>query len=152
MARVVGIHRAPYGGGTFIADTSAWAHARHPRVHERWAAALLQGQVATCPIVKVELLYSSRDGEDYDRRAADLEELRDVPLTRSVTNAALHAFRRLAHARPPLHRSASLPDLLIAAAAQDVGIGVLHYDEDFDRLATVLSFESRWIAPRGSLA
>jgi hypothetical protein len=32
-----------------------------------------------------------------------------------------------------------------------VAVGVLHYDEDFDTLATVLEFESRWIAPRGSL-
>jgi len=44
-----------------------------------------------------------------------------------------------------------LPDLLIAACAQDSGVGVLHYDEDFDRLAEVLAFESRWIARRGSL-
>ena len=44
-----------------------------------------------------------------------------------------------------------LPDLLVAAAAADVGIGVLHYDEDYDTLATVLDFESRWIAPRSSL-
>ena len=29
--------------------------------------------------------------------------------------------------------------------------GVPHYDQDFDVLAGVLSFESRWIAPRGSL-
>jgi predicted nucleic acid-binding protein len=42
-------------------------------------------------------------------------------------------------------------DLLIAAAAQDAAVGVLHYDSDFDTLATVLSFESRWIAPAGSL-
>jgi predicted nucleic acid-binding protein len=43
------------------------------------------------------------------------------------------------------------PDLLIAAAAQDAALGVLHYDAHFDRLATVLSFESRWLAPPGSL-
>jgi hypothetical protein len=42
-------------------------------------------------------------------------------------------------------------DLLVAAAAQDAGLGVLHYDAGFDVLATVLDFESRWIAPAGSL-
>jgi len=40
---------------------------------------------------------------------------------------------------------------LIAAAAQDASVGVLHYDAHFDRLAEVLDFESRWIAPPGSL-
>src|SRR6266536_858069 len=58
--------------------------------------------------------------------------------------------RELAHARPLFQRSVKLPDLLIAAAAADVAIGVLHYDQDYDTLATVLNFESRWIAPRGS--
>jgi predicted nucleic acid-binding protein len=43
------------------------------------------------------------------------------------------------------------PDALIAASAQDAGIGVFHYDHDFDRLAEALEFESRWLAPPGTL-
>jgi hypothetical protein len=42
-----------------------------------------------------------------------------------------------------------VPNLIIAAAA--AGFGVLHYDGDFDTLAEVLPFESRWLARRGSL-
>ncbi len=102
-------------------------------------------------MVKLELLYSARDRPEFDDRERELAELRDVPISRSVTNAALQAFRRLAHARPPQHRGPSLADLLTAASAQDAGIGVLHYDAHFDALATVLAFESRWLAPRGSL-
>jgi predicted nucleic acid-binding protein len=140
-----------YGGETFIADKSAWAHARSPRVSQQFSSALRNGQIATSPVVKLELLYSARDGASFDRLAADLAELRDVPLTRSVTNAAQRALRKLAHVRPARHRSVSLPDLLIAAAAEDAAVGVLHYDEHFDTLSTVLNFQSRWIAPRGSL-
>jgi predicted nucleic acid-binding protein len=44
-----------------------------------------------------------------------------------------------------------MPDALVAAAAADRGYGVLHYDEHFDRLASVLGFASQWIAPRGSI-
>ncbi len=143
--------RNPYGGETFIADRSAWAHSHNSRVNRHFSSALRNGQIATSPIVKLELLYSARDGESFDRLAANLAELRDVPLTRSVTNAAQRAFRKLAHMRPPRHRSVSLPDLLIAAAAEDAAVGVLHYDEDFDTLAEVLDFQGRWIAPRGSL-
>lgn len=144
--------RAAYGGRTFIADTSAWTRAHNKRVRAEWAAALRGGQIATCPIVDLELLYSARDAAGFDTLAADLAELRDVPITRSVTNTALRAFRELAHRQPLFHRSVKLPDLLVAAAAQDAAVGVLHYDEDFDILAEVLSFESRWIAPRGSVA
>ena len=141
----------PYDGETVIADKSAWAHAGNPRVNEPFAEALRNGQIATSPVVRLELLYSARDGESFDRLAGDLAELRDIPVTRSVTNAAERALRSLAHERPAQHRSVSLPDVLIAAAAEDAAVGVLHYDEDFDTLATVLDFESRWIAPRGSL-
>jgi hypothetical protein len=142
----------PFGGGVFIADKSAWARARDPHVVEEWTAALRTRQIATCPIVTLELLDSTQAGPAFDSLAASLAQLRDVPITRSVTNAAQQALRRLAHVQPLLHRSVKLPDLLIAAAAQDSSVGVLHYDEDFDTLATVLSFDSRWIATRGSLS
>lgn len=140
-----------YDGRTYIADSSAWSNAWRPAVKDEWAAALRNGQIATCPIVKLELLYSARNGRDHDRLDAMLAALRDVPITRSVTNAALGAMRELAHRTPLYHRSVTLPDLLIAAAAQDGAVGVLHYDHHFDRLAEVLVFESRWIAPAGSL-
>ena len=143
--------RSPYGGGVFVADGSAWARAHDATIAPEWTAALRNGQIATCPIVNLELLYSARDGADFDRLAADLAQLRDAPVSRSVTNAALRAMRDLAHAGSRRHRRVKLPDLLIAAAAQDAALGVLHYAEHFDTLATVLSFESRWIAPRGSL-
>jgi predicted nucleic acid-binding protein len=142
---------APYDGKVFIADTSAWAHNHRPRVRAEWTAAIRNGQIATTPMVMVELLRSTRNGDAFDATEAELAELHDVPMTRSVTNAALQAFRQLAHRQPLLHRSVTNEDLLIAAAAQDAAVGVLHYDADFDTLATVLEFESRWIAPAGSL-
>ena len=141
----------PFGGGVFIADTSAWARASHPAVAKEWTAAIRGRQIATTPIVSFELLYSTQTGAAFDELAADLAQLRAVPITRSVTNAAQQAMRRLAHVRPTHHRGVKIPDLLIAAAAQDASVGVLHYDEDFDVLAGVLSFESRWIARRGLL-
>ena len=142
---------APYGGRVFIADTSAWTRGHHPRVHSELMAALRNGQIATTPMMAIEVLRSARDGDEFDATAADLAVLRDVPITRSVTNAALRAFRELAHRHPLFHRTVTNEDLLIAAAAEDAAVGVLHYDADFDTLATVLSFESRWIAPAGSL-
>ena len=55
--------RAPFGGQTLIADKSAWSRADHPSVRSQWSAALRNGQIATCPIVNLELLYSARDAE-----------------------------------------------------------------------------------------
>jgi predicted nucleic acid-binding protein len=135
----------------YLADTSAWSRATHPALSDHWAEALADRQIATCPVVRLELLYQARNGDDYDRHDDLLGSLRDIPLTRSVTNAALGAFRKLAHTSPLGQRAVRLPDVLIAAAAQDASVGVLHYDAHFDRLAEVLDFESRWIAPAGSL-
>ena len=139
---------AAFGGGVFIADTSAWQRSgRDQAAAGEWQAAMRDGRIVTNPIVKLELLHSARDGTEFDAFAARLAQLREVPITRSVTRAAQQAYRALAHVHPLFHRSVALPDLLIAAAAQDAAVGVLHYDRDFDTLATVLSFESRWIAP-----
>jgi len=48
-------------------------------------------------------------------------------------------------------RSVKHPDLLIAAAAEAAGLTVLHYDEDYDRIAEVTSQPTRWLARAGSL-
>jgi predicted nucleic acid-binding protein len=92
--------------------------------------------------VRFELLYSARNIDEFDDVNSNLNDLRDVPITISVQRAAIGAMRELA-ARSQ-HR-VRLSDLLIAAAAQEEAIGVLHCDGDFDLLASVLSFQSRWL-------
>jgi predicted nucleic acid-binding protein len=42
-------------------------------------------------------------------------------------------------------------DYLVAAAAQESGAAVLHYDRDYDTLAEVMAFDSAWLAPPGSI-
>ncbi len=108
------------------------------------------GQICTCPITTMELLYSARDAHEFAQWEQDLSILRSVPTTQSVFNAAVGALRDLSLVSPVYHR-VSLPDALIAASAQDVGVGVLQYDEPFDRLAQVIHSSSRWLAPRGTL-
>ena len=58
--------------------------------------------------------------------------LRNIPVTRSVCSAALWAMGELAAHSDRYHR-VGLPDYLVAACAQEAGLGVLHYDRDFDR-------------------
>ena len=49
------------------------------------------------------------------------------------------------------HRAVKHQDLLIAAAAEAAGLPVLHYDQDFERIAAVTGQPVEWLAPRGSL-
>lgn len=139
----------PFGGRVLIADTSAWVRAAHPSTRGRWAAALRARQIASCSIVQLELLYSARDREEIATLQAEQALLRDVPVAVSAQRAAMGAVRDLAAAGPGQHR-VPLADALIAAAAQEAGVDVLHYDHHYDRLARVLNFSSVWIAPPGT--
>jgi predicted nucleic acid-binding protein len=140
----------PFGGKVLIADTSVWARAAHPLVRDLWATALRGRQIATCSIVTLELLYSSRDVRELTIVEAEQALLRDVPVTASAQRAANGALRDRASDGPGQHR-VPLADALIAAAAQDAGVDVLHYDHHYDRLAQALHFTSVWVAPPGAL-
>lgn len=135
----------PFGGGQFIADTSAHHRASDRRSRPDWIRAYERGTLLTCLVVRFELLYSARNLDDFEEIERNLADLRDVPITVSVQRAAMTAMHDLA-ARGR-HR-VKLSDLLIAAAAQEAAVGVLHCDADFDLLATALTFESRWLATR----
>lgn len=144
------MNAVPFDGGVFVADKSAWERARNPAVVGEWSAAILNEQIVTCVPCKLELLYSTRTAEEFAEWDEALSSLREVPITRTICDAAITGMRELAEHSDGYHR-VSIPDYLIAAAAQDVGIGVLHYDLHFDRLREVFNFESRWIAPAGSI-
>ena len=64
----------------------------------------------------------------------------------------MHSTPRPNSARVGHHRLPPV-DLLIAALADRHGLGVLHYDHDYDLIAekTDLTFDSVWLAARGTL-
>jgi len=139
----------PFGGAMLLADKSAWARSDNPAVAPEWQQALADGLIITCPITVMELLYSAQSSVEFERMEEELAVLRSVAITSSVINAARAAHRELA-AQSNLYHRVPLPDLLVAACAQDVGVGVLHYDTHYDRLATIMVFDSVWLAPAGS--
>jgi len=137
---------------TLLLDNSAWARlpALAPARAAELADALEAGELATCLPFLLEAGYSARTGGDHDRLLDDLLALPHFALDAEVEAKALDAQRRLArvghHRLPPV-------DLLVAALADRHGLGVLHYDRDYDVLVekTGLRFESVWLAPAGSL-
>jgi len=138
-----------FDGQVYVVDTSAWALPVRRAAAEEWSAAMRSGQLWMTPVVKLELLYSTRDETEFAELERVLEDMREAPIDRSVTRGAVGAMRQLA-SMGPLHHRVPITDALIAAAAAARGVGVLHYDEHFDRLAAVLGFDSRWIVPGGS--
>lgn len=141
-----------WAGGPWVADTSAWARAAEPEVAGPWKEAAHAGELIGCPVVTLELLFDAPDSASVERIAAGLAGLRQAPLTRTVTDAAVSAIRELAATGSAGWHRVRVPDALVAAAAAERGFGVLHYDHHFDRLAGVLTFASQWVAPPGDLA
>jgi predicted nucleic acid-binding protein len=72
-------------------------------------------------------------------------------ITGSTFAWAAEVQRQLARHGPLHHRSVKIADLIIAAAAEQAGAIVWHYDEDFDRIAGITGQPVEWIARRGSL-
>ncbi len=140
-----------WAGGPWVADTSAWARAAAPEVARLWREAAGAGELIGCPVVTLELLYDAHDRDQVEKVATAVGGLREAPLGRSVTDAAVWALRQLAEAGSAGWHRVRVPDALVAAAASERGFGVLHYDHHFDRLATVLDFSSQWVAPEGSI-
>lgn len=111
---------------------------------------LVAGEIATCGIVDLELLFSARDRATYRSLVEALRGMPRVPLEESSVNRALSVQAMLAERSQ--HRAVPLPDLLVAACAESAGLTVLHYDADFDRIAELTGQSTQWIVPRGSVS
>jgi predicted nucleic acid-binding protein len=136
-----------------LADTSAWVWTRAVgnQLRAHFDEAVVDGTIATCAIVRLELLYSARNGDDFANLCADLGALPDLPIGQAQWDRALDVYARLAGQGGMHHRSVKHPDLLIAAAAEAAGVALLHYDEDYDRIASITGQPVHWLAARGSL-
>jgi predicted nucleic acid-binding protein len=127
--------------GLLLADKSASERAGDPRVGAAWTAAVRAGRVVTCMPVRYELLFSTRDADSFVALESRLAALRDVAVTSSVQRAAMTAHRELARLGR-LHHRVPLPDLLIAAVAQEHGLTIVHEDRHFELLQRVMSFSA----------
>jgi predicted nucleic acid-binding protein len=143
-------------GQALLIDNSAWARAIDGRLagppRKRFDAALTAGELWTCPPTLLEMLYSAQDESGFTLTRGRLGALMHAPLTPDAGAQALTAQAQLAAAPGVSHRVKPV-DLLIGAVAAGAGLGVLHYDHDYDAIAehTSLAFPSVWVAPRGSL-
>jgi len=137
-----------------LLDTSAWARTNDPALPDSRANEVAEdwemGRLAACAPFLLEAGYSARGGREHAEVVEDLLALPFLRIDEKVETRTVEAQAQLArvghHRMPPA-------DLLIAALAERHGIGVLHYDKDFDVILekTDLDFHSEWLMPRGTL-
>jgi predicted nucleic acid-binding protein len=101
------------------------------------ATAELDGEFCLCAVSRMELLFSARSRADYATLEQDLDLFRELRMDAETIETASSAQRELAQSGN--HR-VPIPDLLIAACAQQHAADVVHVDRHFDVLATVLNF------------
>lgn len=95
------------------------------------------GEPCLCAITRFEVLYSARSPRAFEQLDAELDALHELRVDAETIAIARTAERELAASSQ--HR-VPIPDLLIAACAQQHQAAVLHIDRHYDTLARVLSF------------
>lgn len=133
-----------------LADTSAWTNrGKDASVFADFDGRMFADAIATCSMVTVELLWTAQSTAEFLEQREELDSLPQIVITEETWARAIDVWERLV--RRGRHRQVTPPDLLIAATAELAGVGVCHYDRDFETIAEVTRQPVRAIAPLGSL-
>jgi predicted nucleic acid-binding protein len=127
----------------WLIDKSALVRLGNCQEQELWAERIERGVVHVATITLLEAGYSARSagdmGELLDR--APLSLMPVEYLTPAAEKRAVGVLRSLAERGQ--HRAPSIPDLLIAAAAEMARLTVLHVDKDFELIAGITGQETQ---------
>lgn len=133
---------------THLVDTSVLTRLASPAVRSVVEPLAAAGRLGRAGISDLEVGFSARNVREWDRLQQALDafvlvetDLRHLRRARQV--------QRLLAARSQSGRK--VPDLLVAAAAEDADLIVLHYDADFDRIAAVTGQGCEWVVAAGSI-
>ncbi len=121
----------------WLIDKSALVRLAASSNAAEWAARIQRGVVRITTITRLEVGYSARAGADL-RASLGRPPLAAMPveyLTPAIEDRAVEVLTLLADRGQ--HRAPSIPDLLIAAAAELAGLTVLHVDKDFEIIAAI---------------
>lgn len=125
--------------GRFLIDTSAWIETLRttgaPDIRARVGSLTAEDRAVLCDVVRLELWNGARGASDH-RLLRELEEnLETVATTAEVWELA----RELARLARRQGLTIPATDLLIAACAEHHGLGLVHADGHFDKLAELRS-------------
>lgn len=133
---------------SFLVDTSVLKRLADPTVRKVVEPMAIDGRLARASICDLEVGYSARNEEEWDRLVGALDAFARVDTTAGHLRRALQVQRLLAQRS---QRGRKIPDLLVAAAAEELEVPVLHYDADFDAIAAVTGHHCSWVVPAGTV-
>ena len=133
----------------WLIDKSALARAGKPQVARVLTPRIDGGLIAVSVVTELEVGFSARSTSDHDDILGLLDRLVRIVLPVRAEQLARDAQRRLVERGQ--HRAVGVADLRVAAVAKEAGLTVLHYDGDFDLVASVTGQSCEWIVPAGTI-
>jgi predicted nucleic acid-binding protein len=121
----------------WLIDKSALIKLGDSPQRQQWRQRIERGLVRVTTVTLLEMAYSARSTADM---AAILHQqpLADMPVENVTPRAETRALEILEIlAERGQHRTPSIPDLLIAAIAEQARLVILHVDKDFELIAEV---------------
>jgi predicted nucleic acid-binding protein len=121
----------------WLIDKSAYARLADSEDPQLWLDRIDRGLVHISALTRLELGFSFRSAaENREETGAPPLSLMPVAyLTPGIEDRALEV--QLLLAERGQHRAPSIPDLLIAATAEELGLTVLHVDKDLELVAAI---------------
>ena len=104
--------------------------------------------LARTTMTDLEIGFSARNTDEWDRLIVALGAFRRLDVQAHHFERALQIQRKLTAKGL---KGRKVPDLLIAAVAEAESLTVLHYDADFDHIASATGQPTKWIVERGSI-
>ncbi|MGA8296698.1 MAG: PIN domain nuclease [Acidimicrobiales bacterium] len=133
---------------THLIDTSVVFRLGSPVVREVVEPLVTAGKIGRAGVTDLEVGYGSRNAREWDENQEDLSVFELIETTSDHFRRARDVQRALAARN---QRGRKLPDLLIAATAEQAVLTVLHYDGDFDLIAAVTGQACEWVVPAGAV-
>jgi predicted nucleic acid-binding protein len=131
-----------------LVDSSVLKRLDIAAVRERVEPLAAAGALGRTSISDLEVGYSARNAHEWDELIAALDAFKPIETTAAHVHRALQVQRLLASKS---QRGRKIPDLLIAAAAEELGATVLHFDAGFDRIASVTGQRCEWVVRAGTI-
>lgn len=128
----------------FLIDSSLWIEYFRPRgsqkIKERLREVLQKEEAVCCGIVVVEILRGAKNEKDFQSLQDALMSLPQIP----IDDAVIERASRWGFLLDRKGKFVSTTDLVIAAAAYKIA-RLLHSDNDFERLSSIIDLEEEKI-------
>jgi predicted nucleic acid-binding protein len=133
---------------THLVETSVLTRLSKPEVRLALQPFVDVVTLARCTLTDLEIGFSASNADEWDLLQSLLAALVAIHVTPDIISRAKGVQKLLAAAGL---KGRKVPDLIIAAAAELAGLTVLHYDHDFELIASITGQAQAWIVPRGTV-